>query len=65
MLLQLTEKSEDGKEYQKVVSQEEVKKEENISREKLVELKEYLEREKEIINFNNNEEKREMVGRGR
>ncbi len=52
-------------EYQKVVSQEEVKKEENISREKLVEMKNYLEEEKKIININNNEEKREIVGRGR
>lgn len=52
-------------EYQKVVKQEEIKKEENISREKLVELKEYLEREKEIINYNNYEENKNVVGRGR
>ena len=52
-------------EYQKVVKQEEIKKEENVSREKLVELKEYLEREKEINNNNNYEENKEVVGRGR
>jgi ribosomal protein S8 len=51
-------------EYQKVVKQEEVKKENSISREKLIELKNYLATEKEFIK-NNNYEDKQVVNKGR
>ena len=51
-------------EYQKVVKQEEVKKENSISREKLIELKNYLATEKEFIK-NIDYEDKQVVNKGR